>query len=370
MTKLSSLYLHFPFCKHLCNYCDFYKNKIQLNHKYDEYHNYLNKSFSHHQELIEKHGFIWGELETVYIGGGTPSLWGLSGAQFFKSFLFMNNLNLARDCEFTLEVNPGGWNPEALAMWEEVGVNRYSIGLQSLNQDFLKLLDRVHNVEDSYKSLEYFSLKGLNYSVDFMLGLPFSKDNGRDVLKELEEVLSFDPDHLSLYILTTNNQYIHSQNIPDDDWIQKEYLAVSKLLNEKGYDHYEVSNFAKPGLESRHNFKYWDSESVAALGPSATGLLKLKNEGFRYKWKVNSPEYILENLDKKALELEELYLKFRTSRGIDYKNSSIPISEKLVKKWVENELVSLDSGVLRATSKGYLILDSLLDDIFGESKDL
>ena len=370
MTKLRSLYLHFPFCKHLCNYCDFYKNKIQLNHKFDDYHTYLEKSFSHHKELIDKYGVSWGDLETIYIGGGTPSLWGLSGAHFFESFLHKNDLKLNDKREFTLEVNPGGWNFEALNKWEEVGVNRYSVGLQSLNPKFIKLLDRVHNIDDSYKALDFFFNKGINYSIDFMLGLPYSKENKREVIKELEEVLKFGPKHISLYILTTNNRYIHSQNIPEDDWIQKEFLEVSEFLTEKGFNHYEVSNFAKPGYESQHNFKYWDSESVAALGPSATGFLRFKNEGIRYKWKVNSAEYVLENLDREALDLEELYLKLRTHRGVDYQNSPFSIPSELVLKWQENGLVVDHDGVIRATAKGYLIMDSLMDDIFGESKIL
>ena len=149
--QIESLYLHFPFCAHLCNYCDFYKRVAHnTSSDYKAFHQYLEQSFIYHQNLMEEHGYSWSPLKTFYIGGGTPSLWGKEGKIFLENFLHKHQLTLDPQCEFTLEVNPGAWTEESLAAWRALGANRFSLGVQSLSKDMIKYLDRVHSIEQVY----------------------------------------------------------------------------------------------------------------------------------------------------------------------------------------------------------------------------
>ena len=360
--RIDSLYLHFPFCSHLCNYCDFYK-KVSSNKlvDYQKYQHYLEDSFDAHQSLMEKYGYSWSNLQTLYIGGGTPSLWGKEGKIFLENFLKNRNIFLSPECEFTLEVNPGAWTEESLSEWRSFGVNRFSLGIQSLEAEMIKTLDRVHSVAEVYQTLEYFMKNDLNFSVDFMLGLPFSEKNNRNITSELEKALSFNPSHFSVYILTVKENYPHFKNLPSEEWIEKEYLDVSNFLIQKGYIHYEVSNFSKPNKQSIHNLNYWKSKSVAALGPSATGFLR--EERLRYKWKPNLPEMVLEYLTEEEFNLEKIYMSIRSEIGLNLKELSEEIIP-LVSDWEKKLLVVNNKGILKLTSKGYLVLDSLMDDLF------
>lgn len=360
--RIDSLYLHFPFCSHLCNYCDFYKkvsqNKAQ---DYQNYHEYLEKSFEIHQNLIEKNGYSWSPFKTLYVGGGTPSLWGVEGKKFLEKFFNERNLELGPDCEFTLEVNPGAWSEDSLAAWRDFGANRFSLGIQSLDEQMIKYLDRVHSIGDVYKTLEYFQENDLNFSVDFMLGLPYSNDYKRNVIDELTKAMSYGPSHFSVYILTVKENYAHYLKLPDEEWIEKEFLEVASFLKSRGFEHYEVSNFSLPGKQSFHNLNYWKSNTVAALGPSATGFLK--EERVRYKWKPNSLEAEIEKLTEEEFRLERIYMALRSEEGIkssDFPNEII----KVVKVWRSRNLVTEKNGVIKLTSKGYLLLDSLMNDLF------
>lgn len=363
--KISSLYLHFPFCRHLCNYCDFFK-KVSPNLSSDlgGFHNYLEEAFDQHEKLMKKHGYSWAVLETLYIGGGTPSLWGEEGANFVNEFFKKRSLKLAANCEFTMEVNPGAWTPEGLAQWESVGVNRYSLGIQALNAQAIKYLDRVHTLENVYETLEYFSQKKANYSVDFMLGLPYSESLQRNIKSELETIMKYAPTHLSVYILTVKENYTHFKKLPTEEWIEKEFLEVADYLRDQGYSHYEVSNFAKPGKESEHNLRYWRSAPVAALGPSATGFFP--QDKLRYKWKTKEASLELEVLNEGEFLLEQIYMALR-SEGIPLqeKIKENPKWEGLAQKWIDQKHATLtDKGILRLSSRGYLLLDSLMNEIF------
>lgn len=366
MNKIESLYLHFPFCTHLCNYCDFYK-KVSQNRSQDlsAFHSYLQNSFDEHEKLMKANGYSWGPLKTLYLGGGTPSLWGYEGASFLRKFLSDNSLMLASDCEFTLEVNPGAWEEKILDEWEKIGVNRYSLGIQSLDGTLSKYLDRVHSIEDVFDTLNFFNQKRHNFSVDFMLGLPFSESLKRNVIEELQRALSFNPSHFSVYILTVKDNYTHFANLPSEEWIEKEYLDVARFLKDCSYNHYEVSNFSKENKESKHNLSYWKSRTVAALGPSATGFLAEKR--LRYKWKPNLPKVEIENLTESEFLLERIYMALRSSIGLDLNSFTLSddIDNKFVQRWVnEGKAIVDEKRHLTLTSEGYLILDSLMNELF------
>ncbi len=361
MTQVSSLYLHVPFCKHLCNYCDFYKRKLEPGHsQFEDFHQFLLESLPRHETLFKTHGFSWAPLKTIYLGGGTPSLWGASGASFFEKLLPARS----SEVEFTMEIDPGTWTQEMLDAWKEVGLNRISIGTQTLDPTFLKIMDRVHSLDDSLLFLEKMQNENWNYSLDFLLGIPFSKEKKREIKKELDLLLKFSPKHVSLYILNARSKYPLTMNIPDDEFIREEYLFVSDYLKSHGFCHYEVSNFALPGFESKHNQKYWRGESVAAFGPTGTGYLKASAEkALRYKWKVSKPEIEIEDLGIAELELEETYLSLRTSDG--WRPAQITDKlDHLFTRWEKSGLGRFESGRIYLSSTGFLMLDSLMDDLF------
>jgi oxygen-independent coproporphyrinogen-3 oxidase len=361
---IDSLYLHFPFCRHLCNYCDFYKT-VPTDRSVDllKFHQYLEQSYQVHEKLIQQYNYRFAPLKTFYIGGGTPSLWGAEGVAFLKDFFKAKGLELHHDCEFTMEVNPGTWNKESLEQWRAFGVNRFSLGIQSYQEKMLKVLDRVHSLQEVREILTFFDQWDVNFSVDFMLGLPKSDELHRDVIQELEEVLAYDPDHLSLYILTVKSNYVHSKYLPTEEWIEDEYLKVSKHLLNKNYKHYEVSNFAKIGKQSRHNLSYWKSKTVGALGPSATGFLA--EEFIRYKWKPHSAEYEIEELNFEQIKLESAYMSLRSEVGLSLPASIMtPALNTKIKEWQNRELAVFENNRMQLTSKGYLILDSLINDLF------
>jgi len=359
---IDSLYIHFPYCRHLCNYCDFYK-KIPDNIETDvhQFHSYLEQSFEVHQNLMETHGYSWAPLTTVYIGGGTPSLWGSAGSTFLKQYFEKHQLKLADNCEFTIEVNPGGWTEEGMSSWRSIGANRFSLGVQSLDKNMIEFLDRVHTIDDVFETLDYFHKNDLNFSMDFMLGLPSSEKFNRDIIGELKQALQFEPDHFSVYILTVKENYKFFKNLPSEEWIEKEFLEVATFLKDQGYKHYEVSNFAKTGRRSQHNLNYWKSHSVAALGPSATGFLS--EAKVRYKWATLKPEMTLEHLTDNEFKLERAYMALRSDVGLNLKDFPDAISE-LAEKWSDKGYITRSGEMIYLTSQGYLLIDSLMGDLF------
>ncbi len=365
VNKVESLYIHFPFCRHLCNYCDFYKKIPKSADDITPFEHSLKVGIQKHEEIFSSND-EWGALETLYIGGGTPSLWGARGAHYLRELFKENGVTLKKGGEFTLEVNPGTWTEEGLKAWQDFGINRFSLGVQALRTDYLRILDRVHSLEDVHETLSFFNKNKLHFSVDFMLGLPWSQDKKRNVIDELEEILQYDPEHLSLYILTAKGSYPYKDELPGDDYLEDEFLKVSERLRKEGLQHYEVSNFAKAGKESQHNLRYWRCESVAALGASAVGFLKGSN--MRYKWKVDGQSYTEEHLDSDEIQLEKIYMGMRISDGIKpqelfdsrYKDDVC----QLLEQWQSQDLGRGDWSHFTLNSKGYLILDTLVHKLF------
>lgn len=375
MDIISSLYIHFPYCRHLCNYCDFFKSApsaIERNKKIPEYHKMLELSIDRLKNFYDEQEASIGELNTIYIGGGTPSLWGIEGATFLKNFLEENKIRISKNCEMTLEVNPGTWSEEGLNAFQSIGFNRFSLGVQSTRNDFLEKLDRVHRQKEVKATLDQFNKMDVNFSVDFMLGLPFSKEYKRNIREELDQILDSNPSHISLYILTVKDNYVFHEALPDEEWIENEFLEVSSYLREKGFLHYEVSNFSLPGKESIHNSKYWSGESICALGPSATGYLA--NSGARYKWKPYAPEIEVEFLSDSEIRMEKFYLNLRTNTGIllndFFKGDDLEKSMSLIESWESRGLCKSDDGKVVLTPRGYLMMDSLMDEAFLAVKSL
>jgi oxygen-independent coproporphyrinogen-3 oxidase len=312
---------------------------------------------------MEMHKYQWLPLTTLYLGGGTPSLWGQDGARFLGEWL-QDRLKLAVDCEFTMEIDPGTWTPTMLDSWKAIGLNRISIGTQTLDPGFLKIMDRSHSLDESFELLTYCEQEDINFSLDFLLGLPYSKEKKRNIKKELERLLEFNPKHISLYILNARSKYPHVQSLPDDDFIREEYLLVSEFLQSQGFIHYEVSNFALPGFEAIHNKKYWQGEAVAAFGPTGTGYLPTsQSSAIRYKWKVSKADVEEELLGLEELRLESTYLSLRTNQG--WRPTELTSKmEEIFKQWQEKGYGTFKAGQMVLNATGFILLDSLMDDLF------
>lgn len=305
----------------------------------------------------------WSLIKTIYLGGGTPSLWSREGAQFLKKFIVQIN---TQPKEITLEVDPDTWNEDEIDQWMEAGVNRFSLGVQAMDNEVLSKLDRRHNLGDVEKTLKYFSDKNLNFSVDLLIGAP---TKNRDILKELDRIIKFNPKHLSVYILKTRANYPLKNEEPPEEDVANDYLTVSRKLKSLNYNHYEVSNFAKSGYESQHNQAYWKLENILAIGPNATGFYNDGNLPKRYQVSANSNKFVFEDITKEGLKIEKFYLGLRTSQGVrprDFINEKDwKKLEETLKNWQNlnaYEELSFDKIVL--SSDGYLFLDSIIDDFF------
>ncbi len=355
--EVKSLYIHYPHCMHLCNYCDFYKKKFDLKSN-ENFFKYLIKSLKPLERLLKEKSFKIGPLETIYIGGGTPSLWGEDVIKFMKFFHDYFQLEFS-PAEFTMEVDPGTFSEDSIKSLIDFGVNRFSLGVQSFDREIFPVLDRSHHFDEIRKSLEFFSKLDINYSVDFMIGLP-EQGKKRDIESELKKISVYGPKHMSLYILTVGESYPHKDLIPEDEVISKEYLQVHQTMKGLGFEQYEVSNYAKDGFESSHNWKYWKQNSYLALGTSATGLL-VEDNGLRFKWRPDGT-YTSEALTKTQLDLERLYTMSRTREGI---NSSMFSKEALsqLSSFEKNNYGFFDGDKFIFNENGFVILDTLIEKI-------
>ena len=291
-------------------------------------------------------------------------MWGSAGARFLSGFFRHMGWELSSHAEVTLEVDPDAWSIAGIEAFEEFGVNRFSVGVQAANSELLKVMDRTHSLADVEKTLNY--LAGKNFSVDIMLGLPKSED--RDLKAELDWILGFGPKHLSVYILKARKNYPHLKAIISDESIEKEYLFVSDYLKSHGLHHYEVSNFALPGFESKHNRKYWAAETVHAIGPSATGFIRVsRDQAVRYQQPPTIKDPLVEVLGSKELELEELYLALRTSNGVSLNGRKYEkwLNAGVISTWKDlGYIASLSDKTLILAPHGWLVMDSIMDDLF------
>jgi oxygen-independent coproporphyrinogen-3 oxidase len=369
LETVRSIYIHFPFCRHLCNYCDFYKretpqgpNDTELN----RYYSLLQESFTKISPHMAENQIEVKDIETLYIGGGTPSLGGVGYIDQLNKFMADNGISFSSSYEWTVECNPDSVNDTFVDRAKELAVNRFSLGIQSLDSTLFKYLDRVHSLEESFSALDCFSKKDVNFTADLMLGLPRPEGHSRDIKFEIEKIVNSGANHISLYILKVPNTYKYYDLLPGEDEVADEYMLVANTLKEMGFEHYEVSNFSRPGFESKHNMKYWTHDSVLALGPSATGFFSTNN--FRFKWKPESADYSWEMLSENQVKLESLFLAVRTKDGIKIEDY-FPENEadEIFLNWKKNGLATIENGYFKLTSAGFLIEDSLINELFSKN---
>lgn len=359
------LYVHVPFCRSKCPYCDFYSVTAPC-------------AVADWLSAIEREAAFYagrfGQFETLYLGGGTPT--SLTDSQLSRLIgSLAKHFAFSRDAEITLESNPDDITPERLAHFSSLGVNRISLGIQSMHDAELAYLGRKNTAKQNAKALQWVrSRAALQLAVDLIYAFEGqTRESWRDTL---EFILTFQPEHLSCYQLTVEEatpfggmQREGTIRLPSDDEQSDRFLMTSSFIESNGYIHYEISNFAKTHEHrSRHNSKYWRHVPYLGLGPSAHSF-----QGGTRWWNVRSvghycqalsegrsPVMGRENLSRQQLELEILYLGLRTRDGVDVR--ILPDSPRVRQALAQlqaAELVRLHQGMLRPTRKGFLIADGL-----------
>lgn len=376
-TKNIGLYIHIPFCKKKCEYCDFksYAGKEELVDEYIKWLKYEVKEVGEGNRLdYENNLDKLAIVKTIYIGGGTPSL---IDSKYINEILevVQQNYTLENDLEITIEVNPGTVNQEKLEQYKKSGINRLSIGLQSTHDRLLKKLGRIHNYEEFLNTFELARKVGFeNINVDLMLGLP--EQSLEDLKESVEKVIKLNPEHISVYSLiveegTTfyNKLKENELDLPEDEIERKMYWTVKQKLEEAGYVHYEISNFAKAGYESKHNLACWNQEEYIGFGTSAHSY----TNNVRYSNIDNIKEYINnfktnneidnfvfhEKQNKESKMKEFMMLGLRKIDGISIKEfksrftvNPIFLYRKELEKLVEGNLLDIDGDNIRLTNKG------------------
>ena len=280
------IYIHIPFCKQKCFYCDFcsFANKNEMQGKYVETVINEIKNITHKEKYT---------VTTIYLGGGTPSI---LNSDYIKSILqeIKSSFEILDDAEITIEINPGTVNEEKLKKYKEYGINRLSIGLQSANDKILKKIGRIHDYKQFEETFFYARKCGFkNINVDLMIGLPTQAVE--DVKQTLEKIIQKNPEHISVYSLIIEEGTIieklineNKLQLPDEETERIMYWTVVNELKENGYNQYEISNFSKKTYESKHNTNCWKQKQYIGLGTSAHSYLNKK----RYSNTNNIEEYI------------------------------------------------------------------------------
>lgn len=314
---MKSVYIHIPFCTNICTYCDFSK----LFYNEDIVNKYLNALNNEIQKCYKGE-----KIKTIYIGGGTPS--SLSTSQLEQIFKILKIFNITKNCEFTVECNPENMNEEKVKLFEEYGVNRVSIGVQSFNNKILNTLGRNHTNEQVYHLIKQLKKHNIyNINIDLIFGV---KDQTlKDIKYDLDKFLNLQIPHISYYslILEKNtNLYINHYEEIDDDYCAEMYDYICDYLKNNNYNHYEISNFSKKNYESRHNLTYWDNEEYYGFGLGSHGFINNN----RYENTRSITKYLKGNykLHENSIDINtnmenELILGLRKLKGInkeDFKN--------------------------------------------------
>lgn len=362
------LYIHIPFCKAKCAYCDFYS----LAHSEEKMDAYMAALLRHLEEVAPRAAGM--QVDTVYFGGGTPSY--LGAARLCRILqTVLRRYDVARDAEITLEANPdsaGDW--KELRRLRRAGFNRLSLGVQSTDDALLRRIGRIHTYEQVQQAVTAArKAKFTDLSLDLIYGLP--GQTMEDWQRTLADAVALGPEHLSCYGLKLEEgtplwQQRQTLTLPDDDAQADMYLYTVAALGEMGYEQYEISNFAKSGKASRHNLKYWRMEEYAGFGPGAHSDFG----GVRYGYVRDIDSYIAGRLvlsesetdSTLARDYEYVMLSLRTAAGIDrqtfekrYRQRFQPM-ETLFEQYEKAGLASRTEGGWRLTPKGFLVSNSII----------
>ena len=381
----AGIYIHIPFCKQACHYCDFHFSTSMQ--KKDEMVLALAKEIK-----LRKSEFQNESVATIYFGGGTPSRLSIADLRFLIATIY-EQYTIVEKPEITLEANPDDLSESYLLELKAIGVNRLSIGIQSFFEDDLKLMNRAHNSEEAKKCLEIATRYFDNISLDLIYGIPDLSQNGEQAkqmsnerwLQNIETALSFGIPHISSYALTVEpktalNKLIQTGKIasPNDGVAQEHFMILVETLEKNGFVHYELSNFGKENYFSKNNSAYWLGKKYIGIGPSAHSY-----DGISRSWNIANNALYLKAIQNDELpnEVEKLTLQDRYNEyimtglrtiwgvslvrieqefGIDFLN----YLKKQSRKFIDDGLLSITDDILKPTLKGKFLTDGIASDLF------
>ena len=363
--KEIGIYVHIPFCKRKCYYCDFvsYDNKYE---KIDSYIETVKKEIEDTSNEFTKNHIV----STIYFGGGTPSF---LESKYIKLLLenIRRNFNVSSNAEITLEVNPGTITEEKLKTYQMCGINRLSIGLQTTNDNLLKKIGRIHTYSEFLSTYNLARKLGFsNINVDLIFSLP---DESLDDLKlDLEKIIELNPEHISTYSLIVENgtkikelieENADGYNLPSENIERQMYWYIKHTLEENGYEHYEISNFAKEGYESKHNLNCWNQKEYFGFGAAAHSFI----DGIRFSNKKILSEYIFnfksrdieEKMNREELAKEYMMLGLRKIDGVSiseferkFNLNPLLYFRFEISKLTDEDLIEVDLDDIKLTKKG------------------
>lgn len=372
---MAGIYIHIPFCKRRCIYCDFFSTT-----RSEEKPTYVRALC---QELkIRKDYLEDEEIETIYLGGGTPSQ--LTEEELNDIFTSLYNIyKVKEDAEITLEANPDDLTPEYVSMLRRLPVNRISMGIQTFQEETLKLLHRRHTARQAIEAFRRCREAGFrNISIDLMYGLP---GETLDTWKQdLQQAIDLHPEHISAYHLIYEEdtelwklKEQHQVEEADEDLSVTLFSTLIDTLTQAGYQHYEISNFCLPGLHSRHNSSYWTGKKYLGCGPSAHSF-----NGLSRQWNVASldkylnsitsgkPDYEIEELDLYTRYNDFVITSIRTCWGMSLSRLRTEYGEELynyclrmAKPHIDEGVLEIREGVLKLTRRGIFISDGIMSDL-------
>jgi oxygen-independent coproporphyrinogen-3 oxidase len=374
---LAGIYLHIPFCKQACNYCNFHFS-TSLKQK-DELIGALVKE-------ISLTPFSTETIDTVYFGGGTPSILSIDDLvmifDVLKQKFIINSL-----AEITLEANPDDITTEKLLQWKQVGINRLSIGIQSFLEEELVWMNRAHNATESLVCIDKVIEAGFtNFSIDLIYGSPLlNNDNWK---RNVDIVIAKNIPHISCYALTVEPSTAlekqiaqHKKQPVDPEKQAAQFLLLMEWMQQAGYNHYEISNYAKPGMESKHNSSYWQGKHYYGFGPSAHSF-----DGVSRKWNIANNSLYVQSLQKDIIPFEEekltvtqqlneyIMTSLRTMEGLNLdivsKKFGGEFSNKILvasKKYEAAGKIKIAKNKIVLTKEGKLFADGIAADLFFES---
>ena len=372
---MSGIYIHIPFCKKACHYCDFHfstsmKKKVEM-------------VLALAKEIeLRKDEFQNEVVETIYFGGGTPSVLSIDDVRFLINSVY-KNYNVIENPEITLEANPDDLDEETIIQYAISPINRLSIGIQSFFEDDLQLMNRAHNSAEAKKCLVFAIQYFENISIDLIYGMP--NMSNEKWLQNIETAISFNIPHISSYALTVEpktalHKMIKSGTIPnlDDDVSQQHFHILIDKLQENGFVHYELSNFGKSNYFSKNNTAYWLGKKYIGIGPSAHSF-----DGKARSWNVSNNSLYLKAIAENNLPSESEILSktdqyneyimtgLRTIWGVslekietEFGSNYLDYLKQQTEKYISDNLLKVENNILKTTKKGKFLSDGIASDLF------
>lgn len=372
---MAGIYFHFPFCRQACHYCNFHFS-TQLKHQQT-----ILKAFE--KEISLRNDEIPQRLESIYFGGGSPSLLSPRAIENLLNIVMRDSLHNDK-IEITIEVNPDDVSDAYLNQLKSIGVNRISIGIQSFFDHELRMMNRIHSAAQAINAIERTAHYFDNFSIDLIYGVPGS--NLTTWKNNLNRALSFDPPHLSSYALTVEPKTVLAHQVKtkqldllDEEWVKSQYDWMVDRMEEAGLENYEFSNYSKPGFQSINNSNYWEGKAYIGIGPAAHSF-----DGYRKRsWNIANNQKYMKSLEQGILPSQHENLKeheafneyimtgLRTAKGVSLEKVHQSFGNHYVtylEQQVENHLISQrlywDGDALKVSKGAKFLSDGIASDLF------